>query len=81
VKYIRADYEGPRNPRTGERLMWGHSPGFELRNDSPEALGVDATLPSGFWRYFVFDDPKWDGSRFDFDKGVAFADRKVGAAS
>jgi len=60
--------------------MWGHSPGFELRDNSPETLGADATLPSGFWRYFVFDDPKWDGSSFDFDKDVAFADRKVGAA-
>jgi feruloyl esterase len=79
VKYIRADYEGPRNPRTGERLMWGHSPGAEVRNNAAETLDADATQPSGFWRFFVFDDPTWDSSRFDFDKDVAYADNKVGA--
>jgi feruloyl esterase len=80
VKYIRADYEGSRNARTGERLMWGHSPGSELRANAPETIEVDAIQPSGFWRYFVFDDPKWDGRSFDFDQDVVFADKKVGAA-
>ena len=78
VKYIQADYAGPRNPRTGELLAPGHSPGFETRG-SAETLGPEATQPSAFWRYFVFDDPKWDGSSFDFDKDVAFVDKKLGA--
>jgi feruloyl esterase len=84
VKLISADYAGPRNPRTGGHLMWGHAPGFELlhggRTSFRETPEADATVPSGFWRYFVFDDPNWDGSSFDFDHDVAFADQKVGAA-
>jgi hypothetical protein len=32
-----------------------------------------------FFKYFVFDDPAWDWKTFDFDKGVALADRKVAA--
>jgi feruloyl esterase len=84
VKFIRADYAGSSNPRTGERLMWGHAPGFELmlgaRTGFRETPDADALVPSAFWRYFVFDDPRWDGRSFDFDKDVAFADRKVGGA-
>ena len=52
---------------------------FELRN-APETMPKDATQPSGFWRDFVFDDPKWDGSSFDFDKDVLSADKRAGAA-
>jgi feruloyl esterase len=81
VKYIKADYAGSRNPRTGETLMFGHMPGFELLQSGRvrETLDPGESQPSAFWRYFVFDDPKWDGRSFDFDKDVAFADKKVGA--
>ena len=80
VKYIKADYAGSKNPRTGEILMFGHMPGFEALQSGRVKETPDAgeSLPSAFWRYFVFDDPKWDGKSFDFDKDVAFADKKVG---
>jgi len=35
-------------------------------------------IQAPFFRNFVFDDPNWDWKTFDFDKGVALADRKVG---
>jgi feruloyl esterase len=81
VKYMQADFAGSRNPRTGERLMFGHAAGFEAiqaprAGETPPAERPQA---SSFWRYFVFDDPNYDGAKFDFDKDVAFADKKVGA--
>lgn len=83
AKLMQADYAGSRNPRTGERLMFGHAVGFEIehgeRTDFAETPPPNRLEASAFWRYFVFDDPNWDGANFDFDKDVAFADQKVGA--
>ncbi len=82
AKLMQADYAGSSNPRTGERLMFGHAVGFEIehgeRTNFAETPSPNRLEASAFWRYFVFDDPKWDGAKFDFDKDVAFADQKVG---
>lgn len=82
AKLMQADYAGSSNPRTGERLMFGHAVGFEIehgeRTNFAETPSPNRLEASAFWRYFVFDDPKWDGAKFDFDKDVAFADKKVG---
>jgi feruloyl esterase len=82
VKLMRADYRGPVNPRTGQLIVPGHSVGFELQlgartqfSETPRPAEA-----SGFWRYFVYDDPKWDGTNFDFDKDLEFAEKKVGGA-
>ncbi len=84
VKLMRADYNGPKNPRTGELIAPGHSVGFELqlgqRSQFRETPLAEPAEASGFWRYFVFDDPKWEGDKFDFDKDVAFAENKVGGS-
>jgi feruloyl esterase len=84
VKLMRADYSGPKNPRTGELIAPGHSLGFELqlgqRSQFRETPLAEPAEASGFWRYFVFDDPEWMGDKFDFDKDVAFAEAKVGAS-
>ena len=32
----------------------------------------------GFFRWFVFDDPDWDFTSFDFDKDLEYALQKVG---
>jgi feruloyl esterase len=34
----------------------------------------------GFFRWFVFEDPNWDFTSFDYDKDLALALDKVGAA-
>jgi feruloyl esterase len=34
----------------------------------------------GFFRWFVFDDPDWDFTTFDYDADLEYALRKVGAA-
>ena len=86
---LRRMYAGARNPRTGEQLY----PGWPV---SSEALMVapDGTPLSGwhqywgrseptrvdFWRYWVFDDPKWSWWSFDFDADVRRADSTAGRA-
>jgi len=80
-------YAGARNPRTGEQIY----PGWPK---SSEALTVNAAgLPAvgwqlywggseptraSFWRYWVFNDSRWNWWRFDFDHDVARADDRVG---
>jgi feruloyl esterase len=34
-----------------------------------------------FWRYWVFNDPKWDWQTFDYDRDVARADEKLAAVN
>jgi feruloyl esterase len=36
---------------------------------------ITKTLATAYLRYAVFQDPKWDYMRFDFDAGMALADR------
>ena len=77
VEAVRKVYEGPVNPRTGEKI---HSPlfrGSELEWElllGPQPLGgVGPMLP--FFRSFVFKDPNWDYRTrpVNFDEDVARA--------
>jgi len=77
VEAVRKIYEGPVNPRTGEKI---HSPLFRGSELSWEILagpqaagGFFPTVP--FFRLFVFHDPTWDYAKrpLDFDKDVARA--------
>lgn len=80
VKQINALYNGVRNPRTGERLAFGNTRGVEglLGGRTQEAPAAEPALPSPFYRYFIFENESWDWTKFDFDKDVAFADKKLG---
>lgn len=80
VKQINALYNGVRNPRTGERLAFGSTRGVEglLGGRTQEAPAAEPALPSPFYRYFIFENESWDWTKFDFDKDVAFADKKLG---
>jgi feruloyl esterase len=80
VKQLNALYDGVKNPRTGQRIAFGNSRGVELLlgGRGQEAPPAQPALPSPFYRYFVFEDPNWDWTKFDFDKDVAFADKKLG---
>ncbi len=81
VEAVRKIYAGARNPRTGEQIFPGWVRGSESLPDGsgswagyfvgkPEAARVD------FWRYWIFDDPDWEPKTFDFDRDLAFADRR-----
>ncbi len=79
---LRAIYQGPVNPRTGEQIYPGYSPGSEAYWE-----GIVANLPTslpfrlarGYFADFVFADPDWDYRTFDFDSDMAFADATAGA--
>lgn len=88
VEAVKKVYAGPRNPRTGEQIIPGYSPGSESPEADPWAHGwqtyiTDRKEPMrlDFWRYWVFDDPRWDWRKFDYDRDVAYADAKAAAVN
>jgi feruloyl esterase len=88
VTAVRKIYAGPKNPRTGEQIIAGYSPGSESPIGDTWAGGwktyiTDRKEPMrlDFWRYWVFDDPKWDWRQFDYDRDVTHADSKVSAVN
>jgi feruloyl esterase len=86
IQGLRKVYAGPRDARTGKQLFPGHMLGSEL--DWATWIAGAATPPNnlqhlvqdGFFKYLVFEDPKWDWRTFDFGKDVELADRKIGHA-
>ena len=88
VEAVRKVYAGPKNPRTGEQIIAGYSPGSESPLGDDWAGGwkmyiTDRKEPMrlDFWRYWVFDDPKWDWRTFDYDRDVSYADKKLAAVN
>jgi feruloyl esterase len=85
---LRKIYDGPRNPRTGEKIIAGFSPGGEGEvngwerwitgegNDPKQALIYQ--FVSNFFRYVVRDEPDFDVTRINFDGDIAAADKKFG---
>ncbi|HUR34922.1 MAG TPA: tannase/feruloyl esterase family alpha/beta hydrolase [Vicinamibacterales bacterium] len=80
---VRAVYDGPRNPRTGEQIF----PGWPLGSEGYGAgandgwrnfLDVPEPRRVGLFRYFLFDNPAWDWWTFDWDRDVAFTNRALG---
>lgn len=72
-------YQGPKNQRTGEQIYQGWAPGSEaswlgiVTNQSPLSLGLS------YFSNLVYEDQNWDYKKFDFDSGMAFADKKIGS--
>ena len=88
VEAVRKVYAGPKNPRTGEQIIAGYSPGSESPSGDNWAGGwkmyiTDLKEPMrlDFWRYWVFDDAKWDWRTFDYDRDVSYADKKLAAVN
>ena len=80
VHAVRRIYDGARNPRTGERLFAGWVRGSEL-GWSAYFVGRSEPARLDFWRYWVFHNPGWDPSTFDFDKDVARADGETASVA
>jgi feruloyl esterase len=88
VSAVRKIYEGPKNPRTGEQIIAGYSPGSESPIGDSWAHGWkmyitdrDEPMRIDFWKSWVFNDPKWDWRKFDYDRDVAYAETKLGAVN
>ena len=85
---VKKVYAGPRNPRTGDQIIAGYSPGSENPVGDDWAGGwktyiIDRKEPMrlDFWKYWVFNDPTWDWHTFDYDRNVAYADAKLAAVN
>ena len=88
VAAVKKVYSGPTNPRTGEQIIAGYSPGSESPEGDDWAHGwktyiTDRKEPMrlDFWKYWVFNDANWDWHKFDYDRDVAYADAKVAAVN
>jgi feruloyl esterase len=70
-------YQGPKNPRTGERIFPGLEPGSELRwwmfGD-----GGDPAIVGSYFRYLVFKDAGWKAASLNFDSDIALAEKLNG---
>ena len=75
---LRRMYAGARNPRSGEQLYPGWPAGSEM--GWPQYWGRSEPARLDFWRYWVFEDPRWDPWSFDFDRDVRRADATAGRA-
>jgi feruloyl esterase len=77
VETVKKIYAPVRNKK-GEKLYTGLPPGSELGWTALAGSTLNA-LPAQFYKYFVFNDPKWDWRTFDFDKDVALTESKLGS--
>jgi feruloyl esterase len=88
ITAVKKVYAGPRNPRTGEQIIAGYSPGSESSVGDDWAGGWKAYITDrnepmrlDFWKFWVFNDPAWDWRTFDYDRDVAYADAKLAAVN
>jgi feruloyl esterase len=87
---VAAVYRGAHNPRTGARLYYGWVKGSEAGEGFIKDLPgwamywADPRQPSqparlSFWRDWVFNDPDWSPSGFDFDRDAALLEKRLSA--
>ena len=81
---VKKVYAGLKNPRTGEQIFPGFSPGSEgFGNGAGQGwmgfiVSPKTPMRSEVYKYLLFNDPNWDWHSFDFDKDVAYSDAKIG---
>lgn len=89
ARVLEAIYAGASNPRTGERIYFGQTPGSETAGGPPGLPGwslywADPRQPghparASFWQFWVFHDADWDWWTFDFDADMRRTDRQLAA--
>jgi feruloyl esterase len=77
-------WTGPRNSR-GEQVYPPYMRGAEAAGGWATYTTGSGPLSGSHWeqatntlKYMVFENPAWDFRTFDYDRDVAFADRKLG---
>src|SRR5215212_2610226 len=84
---LKKIYDGPVNPRTGERIFVGRPLGTEAIPGSwgtwitpANAAGaIQFGFGNSYYGAAVFEDPKWNFRMLDFDRDVARGDVKAGS--
>lgn len=84
LKNIYAGYRDPRETVAYGGFMPGHELGwnmFLLDGADPSKPFTDQSAVGavGFFKYFVFDDPNWDFLKWNYDRDMTFADKKLAA--
>ena len=87
VTALKQLYGGPRNPKTGEKIYPGMPPGAEAAagtwntwiTPADPTKSIQSNFGNTYYGQAVFEDPKWDFRKADFDADVKFADAKVGS--
>ena len=82
VDAVKKIYDGMRNPRTKEITYPGWSRGSEVTRGG---IWADMALTEppfeDLFRYWIFEDPKWDWRSFDFDHDMEKTNLKIGAVA
>ena len=77
VETARTIYSPVVNPRTKDTIFPGFEPGSE--NGWGTMAGPRLfSIGGDFFKFIVFNDPNWDYRTFDFDSGVARAEKVAG---
>jgi hypothetical protein len=82
---LRKIYAGPKNPRTGEQLFPGPSPGVEGMPDTwaawivpgPKGPSAGFGFANSFYLQALYENLKPDFHALNFDADVAYADEKA----
>jgi feruloyl esterase len=86
LQTLKNIYEGLRGPQ-GQLIYPGSMPGHEMgwsfllagadpREPFTDESGMGA---AGFFKYFVFDNPKWNFLTWNYDKNMPLTDKKLAA--
>ncbi len=86
---LRKIYAGPKNPRTGEQLFPGPSPGVEgvpgtwgswiIPGPGPQGTSAGFGFANTFYLQALYENLKPDFRVLNFDSDVAYADEKAAA--
>jgi feruloyl esterase len=87
IEALKKVYAGPKNSRTGEQIFPGYPPGTEAApgtwavwiTPANPASAIQFNFGNTYYGQAVFEDPKWDFRRLNFDTDVKFGDDKVGS--
>jgi feruloyl esterase len=89
VVAVKKIYDGPKNPRTHQQVFPGYARGTEgIQINWPLWLtgsGTDSGQPPLAWLFgnsffgnVIFNDPKWDFHKLNFDSDIKLTDEKAG---
>jgi len=90
IDVLQRIYSGPKDSRTGKSLYPGYTLGSEgvVAGDDDRLPGWSAywanpkqasePIRADFFRYWVFNDPKWDWWKFNWGSDLDVIDRTVG---
>jgi feruloyl esterase len=75
VAAARKIYAGPINPRTHAAVFPGLEPGSELGWEVKAGGPGPSSIADSYFKFLIFEDPRWDFRTLDLDRDVARADR------